>query len=85
MGLLPNRKNSPQILRRYLEVNNKPSNIDCRAELDRLPLLMPLNQKIMKYFVYKKNKGNNKGNESIYKQYNLTSLDAESLDNDKIR
>ena len=27
----------------YLEVNNKASNIACRAELDRLPLLIPIN------------------------------------------
>ena len=33
----------------YLEVNN---NIACRAELDRLPLLIPINEKIMKCFVY---------------------------------
>ena len=89
--------------KRYLEVNDKASNIACRAELDRLPLLIPINQKIMKYFVYL----NNKDNDSIVKQsflmsknlhsgyfsnfinmfeqYNLTSLDAQSLGNDKIR
>ena len=44
--------------KRYLEVNNKASNIACRAELDRLPLLILINQKIMKYFVYLKNKDN---------------------------
>ena len=36
----------------YLEVNNKASNVACRAELGRLTLLIPINQKIMKYFVY---------------------------------
>ena len=35
----------------YLEVNNKASNVACRAELERLPLIIPINQKIMKYFV----------------------------------
>ena len=93
--------------KRYLEVNNKASNIACRAELDRLPLLIPINQKIMKYFVYLNNKDNDSiGKQSflmsknlhsmnnsgyfsnfinMFEQYNLTSLDAESLDNDKIR
>ena len=48
----------------YLEVNNRASNIACRAELGRLPMLIPLNQKIVKYFVYL----NNKDNDSIVKQ-----------------
>ena len=42
--------------KRYLEVNNKASNIACRAELGRLPLLIEVNQNIMKYFVYLNNK-----------------------------
>ena len=29
--------------KRYLEVNNKASNITCRAELGRLPLITPIN------------------------------------------
>ena len=49
---------------RYLEVNNKASNVACRAELGRLPLIIPINQKVMKYFVYL----NNKHNDSIVKQ-----------------
>ena len=53
--------------KRYLEVNNKASNIACRAELDRLPLLIPINQKIMKYFVYL----NNKDNDSIINSLSL--------------
>ena len=53
--------------KRYLEVNNKASNIACRAELDRLPLLIPINQKIMKYFVYL----NNKDNDSIVNSLSL--------------
>ena len=56
--------------KRYLEVNNKASNIACRAELDRLPLLIPINQKIMKYFVYL----NNKDNDSIVKLSIVYSL-----------
>ena len=91
--------------KRFLEVNNnvnKASNIADRAKLGRLLLLIPINQKIMKCFVYL----NNKDNDSIVKQsflmskilhsmnnfgyyckfinmfeqYNLTSLDTESLD-----
>ena len=45
-------------------MNNRASNIACRAELERLPMLIPLNQKIVKYFVYL----NNKDNDSIVKQ-----------------
>ena len=51
--------------KRYLEVNNKASNIASRAELGRLSLLIPINKKIMKYFVYL----NNKDNESIVKEF----------------
>ena len=47
--------------KRYLEVHNKTSNIACRAELGRLPLIIPINQRIMKYVVYL----NNKDNDSI--------------------
>ena len=93
--------------KRYLEVNNKASNIASRAELGRLPLLIPINKKIMKYFVYLNNKDNdsivkqsflisknlhsmnNSRNYSnfinMFEQYNLTSLETESLENDKIR
>ena len=42
--------------KRCLEVNNKASNIACRAELGRLPLLIQMNKKIMKYFVSLNNK-----------------------------
>ena len=45
------------------------SNIACRAELGRLLLLIPINQKIMKYFVYL----NNKDNDCIVKQAFLMS------------
>ena len=93
--------------KRYLEVNNKASNIACRAELDRLPLLIPINQKIIKCFVYLNNKDNNSTvkksfvmsknlhslNNSgyfshfinMFEQYNLSSLDVKSLDNEEIR
>ena len=106
-NISPIEKIHLKFCKRYLEVNNKASNIAYRAELDRLSLLIPINQKIMKCFVYL----NNKDNDSIVKQSfimsknlhsmnnseyfsnfinmfeqnNLTSLDAESLDNDKVR
>ena len=41
--------------KRYLEVNNKASNLACWAELGRLPLIVTINKKIMKYFVYLNN------------------------------
>ena len=46
------------------------NNISCRAELGRLPLLIPIYQKIMKYFVYDLN---NNDNDSIFKQSFLMS------------
>ena len=63
--------------KRYLEVNNKASNSACRAELGRLPLIVPINQKIMKYFVYL----NNKNNSSIVKQALLMSKNLHSINN----
>ena len=63
--------------KRYLEVNNKASNSACRAELRRLPLVVPINQKIMKYFVYL----NNKINASIIKQAFLMLKNLHSINN----
>ena len=45
-----------KVCKRYLEVNNKASNIACRAEFGRLPPLIPINIKIMKDFVCLNNK-----------------------------
>ena len=45
-----------KVCKRYLEVNNKGSNIACRAELGRLPPLILINIKIMKDFVCLNNK-----------------------------
>ena len=70
----PTEKIHLKFCKRYLEVNNKVSNIACRAELDKLPLLIPINQKIMKYFVYL----NNKDNDSIVK---LMSKNLHSMNN----
>ena len=35
-----------------IEVNNKASNIACRAELGCFPLNITINQKILKYILY---------------------------------
>ena len=66
-----------EFCKRYLEVNNKASNIACRAELGRLPLIIPINQTIMKYLVYL----NNKDNDSIVKQSFLMSKNLHSINN----
>ena len=50
----PIEKTHLQFCKRYLEVNNKASNVACRAELGRLPLIIPINL-------------NNKDNDSIVK------------------
>ena len=39
-----------QFCKRYLEVNNKASNIACRAELGRFPLNTTINQKFSNTF-----------------------------------
>ena len=65
--------------KRYLEVNNKASNIACRAELGRLPLIIPTNQRIMKYLVYL----NNKDNDSIVKQSFLMSKNLHLINNSR--
>ena len=42
-----------QFCKRYLEVSNKASNVAlCRAELDRFPFIIAINQKIMNYYSY---------------------------------
>ena len=41
-----------QFCKRYLELNNKASNIVCKAELGRFPLNITSNQKILKYILY---------------------------------
>ena len=40
----------------YLQVNNKASNIACRAELGRYPLIFDINKRILKYISYLQNK-----------------------------
>ena len=53
-----------QFCKRYLEVSNKASNMACRDERERFPLIIAINQKIINYFLYL----HNKGNDSIVKQ-----------------
>ena len=60
-----------QFCKRYLEVNNKASNIACRAELGRFPLNITINQKILKYILYIQSKDE----KSFVKQAFLMSSD----------
>ena len=60
-------------------MNNKAPNVACIAELGGLPIIIPINQKIMKYFVYL----NNKDNDSIAKQSFLMSKNLHSINNSR--
>ena len=64
-------KSHLQFCKRYLEVSNKASNVACRAELGRFPLITAINQKIMNYSSYLLSKDNC----SIVKQIFLMSQD----------
>ena len=66
-----------QFCKHYSEVNNKASNLACKAELGRLTLVIPINEKIMKYFIYL----NKKDNDSIVKQSFLLSKNLHSVNN----
>ena len=44
--------------KRYLEVSNKASNVACRVEFGRSPLMIAINQKIMNYSSYILSKDN---------------------------
>ena len=59
-----------QFCKRYLEVSNKASNITCKAELGRFPLNIAINQRILNYMLYLKNKKE----DSFVKQSFLMSL-----------
>ena len=52
----PIEKGHLQFCKRYLQVNNKASNIACRAELGRYPLMFDINKRILKYISYLQNK-----------------------------
>ena len=60
-----------QYCKRYLEVSSKASNVACRAELGKFPLIIAINQKIINYTLYL----HNKENDSIVKQIFLMSSD----------
>ena len=47
-----------QFCKRYLEVRNKASDMAFSAELGRFLLIIAINQKIINYFLYLHNKGN---------------------------
>ena len=75
--LSPCLQNWRWIFSNYLEVNNKASNLACKAELGRLTLVIPVNEKIIKYVIYL----NNKDNDSIVKQSFLLSNNLHSVNN----
>ena len=58
-------------------MNNKASNLACKAELGTLTLVIPINEKIIKYVIYL----NNKDNDSIVKQSFLLSKNLHSVNN----
>ena len=77
LGTIPRSKKSHlQFCKRYLEVSNKASNVACRAELGRFPLIIAINQKIMNYSSYLLSKDNC----SIVKQIFLMSQDLHHAD-----
>ena len=45
-----------QFCKSYLEVHNKASNIACRAELGKFPLIIDINKKILNYLNYLRGK-----------------------------
>ena len=57
--------------KRYLEVHNKSSNVAYRSELDRFPLIIDINNKILNYLNYLQEKDEN----SIVKQSLKISVD----------
>ena len=44
------------IKKRYLQVHNKASNIACRAELGKFPMIIDINKKILNYLDYLRGK-----------------------------
>ena len=60
-----------QFCKRYFEVHNKASNIACRAELGKFPLIIDINKKILNYLNYLREKEES----SITKQSLKISID----------
>ena len=71
--LISNPWTVPRSRKRHLEVSNKASNVACRAELGRFPLIIAINQKIMNYSSYILSKDNC----PIVKQIFLMSQDLQ--------
>ena len=57
-----------------LQVNNKASNIACRAELGRYPLIFDINKRILKYISYLQSKEQS----SLVTQSLVMSIDLHS-------
>ena len=68
---MPNQTLRPGTAHKSSRLNNKASNIACRAELGRFPLNITINQKILKYILYIQSKDE----ESLLKQAFLMSFD----------
>ena len=60
-----------QFCKRYLQVHNKTSNIACRAELGKFPMIIDINKKILNYLDYLRGKDE----DSIVKQALQISID----------
>ena len=65
------KKTHLHFCKRYLEVHNKSSNVACRSELGRFPLIIDINNKILNYLNYLQEKDEN----SIVKQSLKISVD----------
>ena len=72
----PIEKGHLQFCKRYLQVNNKASNIACRAELGRYPLIFDINKRILKYISYLQSKERS----SLVIQSLVMSIDLHSND-----
>ena len=58
--------------KRYLEVHNKSSNVACRAELGRFPLIIDISKKVINYLNYLHERDEN----SIVKVFRYCFLEA---------
>ena len=73
-------KSHLQFCKRYLQVHNKASNIACRAELVKFPMIIDMNKKILNYLI--DYLIGNKDEDSIVKQalqFQLTFIITEKL------
>ena len=64
-----------QFCKRYFEVHNKASNIACRAELGKFPLIIDINKKVLSYLNYLHQKDEN----SIVRQARLIFMITEKI------